>query len=244
MDTDRENRENRGAGTEALSDAQKAGQRLGDDASGLAQDTYDQARRAAEGQAERTKGAAASEVENVANALRKAAGDMRQGSPQERTFGQIADSLADASEAIRDRDLGQIAGDVSNFAKRNPLAFLGGAALAGFAVTRFAKASQSTPRGGSSEDDVPGRSGPSPDSSLPPRGESSPDSLPSRSGSSASGSRDPGAPATSSSSDVSSPAVATRGAIPDPATRPVPGDEGTAPATRPQPVTNIPEDRS
>lgn len=91
--------------------------------------------------AEQTKGAAADEVKGVSSALRTAAADLRSGSPQERTFSQLADGLADASEAIRDKDLGEIVGNLNDFARRNPLMFLGGAALVGFAATRFAKAS-------------------------------------------------------------------------------------------------------
>lgn len=91
--------------------------------------------------ADQAKGAAAGEVKDVASALRTAAHEMRSGSPQERTFSQIADSLADASDSIRDKDLGEMVGSVSDFAKRNPLVFLGSAALIGFAATRFAKAS-------------------------------------------------------------------------------------------------------
>jgi hypothetical protein len=91
--------------------------------------------------ADSAKAGVAGEVSDVASALRKAAGDMRDGSAQERTFGQIASSLADVSDTIRDKDLGQVASEVSDFAKRNPLLFLGGVALAGFAATRFAMAS-------------------------------------------------------------------------------------------------------
>lgn len=249
MDTDTDHRN---AGTETLDDARRAGRRLGSEAAGAAQDTYARARSAAEGQAERGKSAAASEIENVADALRKAAGDMRHGSPQERTFGQIAESLADASEAIRDRDFGQIAGDVSDFARRNPLAFLGGAALAGFAVTRFAKSSQSVPRGGSTTDH--GTSAHREDGRI------SSDSM-SAGGLASGGTVDTAATgsagtaptpdtqgdahrASDPASGLSSPAVATRGAIPAPATRPVADAEGVAPATRPSPVTTIPEDRS
>jgi len=91
--------------------------------------------------ADRAKGTIADEVETVASALRTAADEMSRGSASERTFSQIANGLADASDAMRDKDLGQIVGVLSDFAKRNPLVFLGGAALVGFAATRFAKAS-------------------------------------------------------------------------------------------------------
>tara|TARA_R110002049_G_scaffold10127_3_gene50447 strand:+ start:155417 stop:155932 length:516 start_codon:yes stop_codon:yes gene_type:complete len=91
--------------------------------------------------ANQAKDTAADEVKDVASALRAAASDLRRGSPQERTFSQIADGLADASEAVRGKDLSEIMGDLNGFAKRNPLVFLGSAALIGFAATRFAKAS-------------------------------------------------------------------------------------------------------
>lgn len=87
------------------------------------------------------KTAAADEVKDVASALRTAAEEMRTGSAQERTFSQIAEGLADASDAMRDKDLGEMVSAVSDFARRNPMVFLGSAALIGFAATRFAKAS-------------------------------------------------------------------------------------------------------
>ncbi|MBV7411089.1 hypothetical protein [Maritimibacter sp. DP1N21-5] len=95
------------------------------------------------------KVSAADEVKDVASALRTAADELRSGSPQERTFSQIADSLADASDAVRDKDLGEMVGAVNDFARRNPMIFLGSAALIGFAATRFAKASgDRSPRSG------------------------------------------------------------------------------------------------
>tara|TARA_R100001369_G_scaffold11247_1_gene24717 strand:- start:169 stop:720 length:552 start_codon:yes stop_codon:yes gene_type:complete len=114
------------------------------DAKARAGDVADTVASEAASYAESAKGAAADEVQNVSSALRTAAEEMRRGSPQERTFGQIADSLADASDAVRDKDLGEMVGAVSDFAKRNPMVFLGGAALLGFAATRFAKASGSS----------------------------------------------------------------------------------------------------
>ena len=109
-------------------------------------------REEAASRADSAKAGVAGEVSDVASALRKAADDMRDGSAQERTFGQIASTLADVSDTIRDKDLGQVANEVSDFAKRNPLLFIGGVALAGFAATRFAMASAR------SEDSGPARS--------------------------------------------------------------------------------------
>lgn len=96
---------------------------------------------AAREQSDKAKSLVADEISSVSSALRTAAKEMRSGSPQERTFGQIAEGLADASDALRDKDLGTMVGDVSRFARSNPMVFLGGAALIGFAATRFAKAS-------------------------------------------------------------------------------------------------------
>jgi phage-related protein len=92
-------------------------------------------------QVDAARSSAADEVSGVASALRTAAEEMRSGSLQERALGQVAESLADASDALRDKDLSAAVQDVTRFARRNPLVFLGGAALVGFAATRFAKAS-------------------------------------------------------------------------------------------------------
>lgn len=121
--------------------AKAAAEDLGSSASDTAQNAASAVRDEAARRADDAKSGVADEVSDVASALRKAANDMRDGSPQERTFGQIASSLADVSESIRGKDLGEMANEVSGFAKRNPMLFLGGIALAGFAATRFATAS-------------------------------------------------------------------------------------------------------
>ncbi|PFG51572.1 hypothetical protein ATG98_0524 [Marinobacter sp. LV10R520-4] len=106
-----------------------------------AQEAADTVSAEADHYADEAKGAAADEVKDVASALRTAAKEMRSGSAQERTFSQIAEALADASDTMRDKDLGEMVGAVTNFARRNPMVFLGSAAFIGFAATRFARAS-------------------------------------------------------------------------------------------------------
>ncbi|MFN6977008.1 MAG: hypothetical protein ACK4OP_02705 [Gemmobacter sp.] len=97
----------------------------------------------------------AGEVRDVANALRRASEELRGGSAQERTLGTIASSIADASDAIRDKDLGEILDMARKVAREHPVLFLGGAALLGFVVSRYAKATgghtggRSSHRGGS-----------------------------------------------------------------------------------------------
>lgn len=121
--------------------AKKTAANLADQAKDTADSAVQSATKAAATQADAAKTSVADEVSGVASALRTAADEMRSGSPQERTFGQIAEGLADASDALRDKDLGTMVHDVTGFARKNPLAFLGGAVLIGFAATRFIKAS-------------------------------------------------------------------------------------------------------
>lgn len=106
--------------------------------------TFDSTVAEVKSQASDAKDSVAENVKDVAMALRRASEDLRGGSAQERTLGQIASGLADASDAIRDKDLGEILQAASRIARDNPFLFLGGAALLGFAASRFAKASVSS----------------------------------------------------------------------------------------------------
>jgi uncharacterized protein YjbJ (UPF0337 family) len=103
--------------------------------------TFDQTVAEVKSQANDAKTSVAKDVKDVADALRSASETLRGGSAQERTLGQIASSLADASDALRDKDLGEIMQAASRVARDNPMLFLGGAALLGFAASRYAKAS-------------------------------------------------------------------------------------------------------
>ncbi len=100
----------------------------------------DQARQQAYARGEHYRDYAADETGKVADALRRASQDLSSGSPQERLVGQIADGVADAAERMRGMTLNEIARDTSAFARTHPAAFLGGAALLGFAASRFLKA--------------------------------------------------------------------------------------------------------
>lgn len=122
-------------------DTGPAGGSVASDIRTAATEKYDETVKEVRARADGAKSDAADEVTNVATALRHAAEEMRGGSAQERTLSQIASSLADASDAIRDKDLGEITQSVSRIARDNPVLFLGGAALLGFAASRYAKAS-------------------------------------------------------------------------------------------------------
>jgi len=99
--------------------------------------------RAVEGVRKRADGARdglADEVGSVGHAMRTAADELREGSMQERAFASAADALADMSDRLRGKDLGEILHEVNEFGRRNPVSFLGAAALLGFAGMRMAKA--------------------------------------------------------------------------------------------------------
>lgn len=127
--------------TTMTSDAAAAVGSVAADLQAAASRTLDETVAEVKSQANEAKATVAGEVKDVAMALRRASSDLRGGSAQERTLGQIASTLADASDQLRDKDLGQIMHAASRVARENPLLFLGGAALLGFAASRYAKAS-------------------------------------------------------------------------------------------------------
>lgn len=106
--------------------------------------------------ADAARDSVADDMSAISGALRRASNELRDGSPRERTFGAAADAMADLADSLRDRDLGQIADELGDFARRNPVGFLGGAALLGFAGARMAKASRRARLGDG--DDNPARS--------------------------------------------------------------------------------------
>lgn len=90
---------------------------------------------------EGAKHSLADEISRVASALKTASREFRRGSTEANTFDQIAQGLEGASNSVRQRSLGEMFSDLNTFARRHPATFLGGAALFGFAVSRFARAS-------------------------------------------------------------------------------------------------------
>ncbi|MEM1387432.1 MAG: hypothetical protein AAGG54_07475 [Pseudomonadota bacterium] len=91
---------------------------------------------------EALKDGAADGVSSLTSTLRRASDEMRDGPAHERTLGAMAGAIADFSDQIRDRDITEVAQHIGGFARRNPTAFLGGAALLGFAAVRMAKATR------------------------------------------------------------------------------------------------------
>jgi hypothetical protein len=125
-------------------DAARAGaERLG----GLkesAQAGIEDAKSAAVETTERAKTTAADEISRTAEGLEAAAREL-EGSPQHELLHEAAEGLKQISHAIDGKSIGELVSELSDFGRRNPLAYLGGAAFAGFALARFARASAAGP---------------------------------------------------------------------------------------------------
>ncbi|EAQ03251.1 hypothetical protein OB2597_13943 [Pseudooceanicola batsensis HTCC2597] len=131
-----------GTGRDSADTAQDTAERLAQDGKDAVKSAKDRVSEEVSSQAEAGKSGVADEISDMGQALRTAAQELRNGSPQERTLGYMADTLADLSGTVRNKDLGELVDDVSGYARNNPMGFLAGAALLGFAGTRLAKASR------------------------------------------------------------------------------------------------------
>ena len=115
-----------------------------------ARDAAEQAREHVRSITDRQKQAAAGQVSGFARALRSASGDL-EGRGQEfaaRYLEQAAGGLERVSESLERRDLDDLVAGVEDFARRQPIAFLGGAVVAGFGLARLMKSSAERHRSG------------------------------------------------------------------------------------------------
>ncbi len=106
----------------------------------LGQEAKDAVYSEAERKAEAVRDEAAARVTNAANAADAAAAEFDADSLQARAAQQVADQVEGLAERLRTADLTTVTHEVSSFARKNPALFIGGAALLGFAATRFLKA--------------------------------------------------------------------------------------------------------
>jgi gas vesicle protein len=90
------------------------------------------------------KAAGADYVGNVANIIRRTAYEFDSDIPQAGHYiRKAAAQLENVSDAMRNRDMSEIVGNVQDFARKQPTAFLGAAVLLGFAAVRFLKSGSS-----------------------------------------------------------------------------------------------------
>ncbi len=120
-------------------EAAKAGQSIRDEASDLAE----KAKQRASESADQGKEAVAGSMDDFAAAVRKASDELgdRDQSMAAKVVREVASGLEDASRSLHGRSVQDLTRSVAGFARRQPTAFLVGAALAGVALGRFARAS-------------------------------------------------------------------------------------------------------
>ncbi|OAP36464.1 nutrient deprivation-induced protein [Sinorhizobium glycinis] len=103
----------------------------------------EEAKEAVSRMAEDEKNLTARQLSGVATALEKVGGELEQS--DQRALGryakQMGSSLQGFARDIEGRNLGEIAGMAEDFGRKQPLAFLGMAAIAGLAASRFLTAS-------------------------------------------------------------------------------------------------------
>lgn len=86
------------------------------------------------------KGAAVGELGTLAGALRRAGTELSENSGLAGTaVNTIAERVESISKSLDGKDLRSVMGDVEQFARRNPVAFVGGAVALGFIASRFLK---------------------------------------------------------------------------------------------------------
>jgi hypothetical protein len=120
----------------------KAGELAGD-LKRQAEDSAQQMRRRARSAVDQQKEAAVGGIEGMAHALRSASDDLQErGQPVVAEYSrQVADGLESMANWVSRRNLDDLVGGVEDFARQRPVAFLGGAVVAGFALARFMKSS-------------------------------------------------------------------------------------------------------
>ncbi len=110
-------------------------------------------------EAQRRTETATKTLGDFANAIRRAGDELAQNdqSPAARFIGQAADGLENFSRNLAGKQPEELLDTVRDFGRRHPIAFIGGAVLAGLALGRFVRASDdSFGLSGGLSDDVGG----------------------------------------------------------------------------------------
>jgi len=143
-----------GAGTPsgAAQGGGEQGQAAAGEAAQTASSLAGQAKQKLTGALDSQKGAAADMVEKLAQTVQRS-GEQFQGQQDwiASAIGRGASELNTLAGSIRNKDLGDLAGEVQSFAKARPALFMGAALAAGFAVARLGK----IVAGDLSRDDLP-----------------------------------------------------------------------------------------
>lgn len=129
----------------AKSEFDKAATQVSHDAGNLAHEAHariDDVAHKAKGLAGEQKDLLAGQIGGVAEAMRRVADDLTQNDASGADYARtIADSASRISETVRDNDVDALVGMAQDFGRKQPVAFMGAAALLGFAASRFVLAS-------------------------------------------------------------------------------------------------------
>ncbi|MFC5067240.1 hypothetical protein [Flaviflagellibacter deserti] len=118
--------------------AQSAARDARSDVSSLADDVKHRAR----DYANESIGAGADRLDSIAGAVRRAADDLEQQSPQIAGYVRgAAESVERFTSSVRQRNVDDLIHDARDFTRRNPALVFGGAVLAGVVLSRFLKSS-------------------------------------------------------------------------------------------------------
>lgn len=138
------------AGAEIKQRAREALRASTDVARDKFKEAADAAKDAASGAADHLQDKAREQQRSGADFIQKFAGNIREAARAfdhdapfaSRGINSAADYVEDAAQKIRDGSFNDLINGATDFAKRQPAAFLGLSVLAGFAVVRFLKASE------------------------------------------------------------------------------------------------------
>lgn len=132
-----------GASPRQAPDLEQQARDVVDDVKREANDIASQAKESAHAAASKQKDAAAERVDGFAHALQAASDDLR-GRGQETAAAYVRDAaggLERVTHVLRERDIDELLGSVEDFARRQPVAFFGGAVAVGFGLARVMKSS-------------------------------------------------------------------------------------------------------
>lgn len=135
LHTDKQSHADKDAMSRTASDISS---KVADEASALGH----KAQHAAEDQADMAKESAASHMHAFADALRTASDELgkKQSGPAAEMVSSAAAGLEGFSRSLHGKSTGEMVDKVRQFGRENPMGFLAGSVLAGFALARFATA--------------------------------------------------------------------------------------------------------
>ena len=135
-----EDRAGQGGSRSAGADLRDQAAEAAEQAKGAAASIAEQARARLNEIVDQQKAAGADRIAGIAKAAHSAAEDLDQSNPHmARLVRGAADSVDRIAEDVRSRDIGDVFATVADFGRRQPVAFFGGAVLAGFVLARFFK---------------------------------------------------------------------------------------------------------